>query len=59
MYACASLAGALFYVYLSDLIGENISMIAGACLVVLIRLLATRYCWDLPKATTDDIGSAL
>ena len=56
VYACASLAGALFYVYLSDFLGESISMVAAAFLVVLIRLLATRYCWDLPKATTDEIG---
>ena len=35
---------------------KSISMVAAAFLVVLIRLLATRYCWDLPKATTDEIG---
>lgn len=54
VYACASLAGAIFYVYLSAALGSNAAMVAGALLVIAIRLLATRYCWDLPKATTDE-----
>ena len=27
------------------------SMIISALLVILIRMLATRYCWNLPTAT--------
>lgn len=51
VYACASLAGALCYVFLDDFIGNNAALITGACLIVLIRILATRYCWNLPSAT--------
>ena len=51
VYACASLAGALCYVFLSDWITGDMTMIVSACLVVLIRMLATRYCWNLPAAT--------
>lgn len=54
VYACASLAGAIFYVYLSGALGSNTAMVTGALLVIAIRLLATKYCWDLPKATADE-----
>ena len=54
VYACASLAGAIFYVYLSGALGSNAAMVTGALLVIAIRLLATKYCWDLPKATADE-----
>lgn len=53
VYACASLAGALCYVFLSDRLSTDAAMIVSALLVVLIRLLATHYCWNLPKATDD------
>ena len=53
VYACASLAGAIFYVYLSGALGSNAAMVTGALLVIAIRLLATKYCWDLPKATAE------
>ena len=29
----------------------DFAVVVSACLVVVIRLLATRYCWNLPKAT--------
>ncbi|MDR2024564.1 MAG: trimeric intracellular cation channel family protein [Hungatella sp.] len=51
IYACASIAGALLYAWLMNCIDGNIAMLAGACSVVLIRLLATRFCWNLPTAT--------
>ena len=54
VYACASLAGAIFYVYLSGALCSNAAMVTGALLVIAIRLLATKYCWDLPKATADE-----
>ena len=53
VYACASLAGALLYVLLSRIISSDAAMVLGALTVILIRLLATRYCWNLPKATDD------
>ncbi len=51
VYACASIAGALSYVFLSDWLSGDLSMIISAFLIVLIRLLATKYCWNLPTAT--------
>ncbi len=50
VYACASIAGAICYVLLMDSCGTDISMIVSALLVVLIRVLARHYKWNLPKA---------
>ncbi|WP_312440839.1 trimeric intracellular cation channel family protein [Lacrimispora sp.] len=51
IYACASIAGAILYAWLMNFMDGNIAMLTGACSVVLIRLMATRYCWNLPTAT--------
>lgn len=51
VYACASLAGALCYVFLAERISEDGAMIISAFLIILVRILATRYCWNLPTAT--------
>lgn len=51
VYASASIAGAVCYVLLADWLTGDASMIISAFLVILIRLLATRYCWNLPTAT--------
>ena len=51
VYASASIAGALCYVFLADWMTGDASMIISALLVILIRMLATRYCWNLPPAT--------
>ncbi len=51
IYACASIAGAILYAWLLNFINNNIAMLIGACSVVLIRLMATHFCWDLPTAT--------
>lgn len=51
VYASASIAGALSYVFLAERLTRDASMIISACLIVLIRLLATRYRWNLPTAT--------
>ncbi|WP_024347927.1 trimeric intracellular cation channel family protein [Lacrimispora indolis] len=51
IYACASIAGAVIYATLMSCINGDIAMLTGACSVVLIRLLATRFCWNLPTAT--------
>jgi uncharacterized membrane protein YeiH len=51
IYACASIAGASLYAWLMNFMDGNIAMLTGACSVVLIRLMATRYCWNLPTAT--------
>lgn len=51
VYACASIAGALCYVCLSGRIPGDPAMLISALLIVLIRMLATKYCWNLPTAT--------
>lgn len=50
VYACASIAGAICYVLLLDGFGTDISMIVSAVLVVVIRVLARHYKWNLPRA---------
>ena len=50
IYACASLAGALVCAVLWRFCGELPSMIAGASLTFLLRILAARFRWSLPKA---------
>ncbi len=49
-YACASIIGALACATLWPLIGESASMMIGAILIVILRLLAANYRWSLPKA---------
>lgn len=51
IYACASIVGAVLYAWLLNYIDGNIAMLFGACSVVLIRLMATHFCWNLPTAT--------
>lgn len=50
-YACASIIGAITYVTLLERADTDLAAVVSACLVVAIRLLATRYCWNLPRAT--------
>lgn len=50
VYACASIVGAICYVGLSGLIGNDGSMVISALLVVAIRILARKYRWNLPRA---------
>lgn len=49
IYALASIAGSLCYIGLVQQLGTGISMLAASALVVLIRLLAAHYRWNLPK----------
>ena len=48
-YACASLIGALVCVFLWERLGEANAMLAGTAVVVILRLLAARFRWSLPK----------
>lgn len=50
VYACASLAGALLCALLRPVLGEMYAMVAGAVLVVLIRVLSATFKWNLPRA---------
>lgn len=49
VYACASLAGAVVCVAAWDYLGITHAMIAGAVVVVLIRLLSAHFKWNLPR----------
>ena len=49
VYACASIAGALCYVIIIAWIPTDASLIFSAALVILIRLLARHYKWNLPR----------
>lgn len=51
VYASASIAGAVCYVCLNGWLSRDLSMILSAVLVILIRILATRFNWNLPTAT--------
>ena len=48
-YACASIIGTLICVLLWGVVGEVFSMIIGALIIILLRFLAAKYRWELPK----------
>ena len=49
VYACASLAGAVLYLMLSNVLEEPAAMLLSAASVILIRLLAAHFRWNLPR----------
>lgn len=49
-YACAALIGAVGYVLLRPLIGEPGGVIVCCVSILVLRILAARYRWSLPKA---------
>ena len=49
VYACASIAGAVACLILRLFLGDTLAMVIGAVLVVIIRLLAAHYRWNLPR----------
>jgi uncharacterized membrane protein YeiH len=53
IYACASIAGALCYIWLIPVAGNNIAMALSAIIVITIRVLARKFRWNLPKALPD------
>lgn len=50
VYACASIAGAVSYVALIRVMNSGMAMVISAVLVVVIRVLARHYRWNLPRA---------
>ena len=50
VYACASIAGAVSYIWLYDWLHSGVSMIVSILFVVVIRVLARHYEWNLPQA---------
>lgn len=49
IYALASIAGACVFVFIYKYIGEVAALIISSTLVVIIRLLAAHYHWNLPR----------
>lgn len=49
VYACASIIGAIICILLWNIVGKTISMFVGTVVVIIIRLLAAHYKWNLPK----------
>lgn len=49
IYACASILGAVVTVYCWKYLGENPAIFAGFFVIIVIRLLAAHYKWDLPR----------
>jgi len=50
IYACASIAGAILCAVLWRFTGQAWAMLGCLILVFVIRILAARYHWSLPKA---------
>lgn len=53
VYACASIAGALCQVLITSFVPNDLALIISAALVVIIRLLARHYEWNLPRCDID------
>ncbi|MCM1136089.1 MAG: trimeric intracellular cation channel family protein [Clostridium sp.] len=49
VYACASIAGAFVCAFLWDKAGEEAAMISGAACVIIMRCLAIKFKWNLPR----------
>ena len=49
-YACASIVGALICALCWHALGGNAAMLFGAAVVVVLRLLAAYYPWNLPRS---------
>ena len=54
-YACASIIGAITYVLGYLIIGELLASIISICLTILLRFLAAKYRWELPKSKYNEI----
>lgn len=49
VYACASLIGAVCYILLHTRLSDAAAVIVSSAVVILIRLLAAHYRWNLPR----------
>lgn len=49
VYACASLIGAVIYILLHNRLNEAVALILSSSTVIIIRLLAAHYRWNLPR----------
>lgn len=49
IYACASIVGAVVCVYMNRFVGNVEAMMVACFVIILIRYLAARYRWNLPR----------
>lgn len=49
VYACASIVGAILYIFLNKHINDATAMMISVTVVIGIRLLAAHYRWNLPR----------
>lgn len=54
VYACASILGAVVYITIYQRAGELPALVISPVIVVIIRLLAAHYRWNLPKVITEN-----
>jgi len=57
-YACASFFGAITCIVLWRFAGEQIAVIGGSAIVIILRILAAHFRWSLPKAKPDENSKA-
>lgn len=50
IYATAAIAGGLLFAYLWPYVGQTIAMVSCFSSIIIIRFLAARFHWNLPKA---------
>jgi uncharacterized membrane protein YeiH len=55
VYACAALSGAVVYLLLHYCMEDVPAKILSALTVVIIRLLATKFRWNLPRISLEDV----
>lgn len=55
VYACASIAGAITYINLLPIANRDASMLLSSLVVLVIRILARKYDWNLPVASSEDL----
>lgn len=54
IYACASILGAVWYFYMRNIWEADLAVVSSALLVILIRVLARHYDWNLPKCRIEE-----
>lgn len=54
VYACASIIGAILYIFLNKHINDATAMMISVTVVIGIRFLAAHYRWNLPRVSCGD-----
>jgi len=57
IYALASMIGAILYVEIYKILGENNALLISSLIIILIRLAAAHFRWNLPKIKISDANN--